>query len=81
MGLISQVFHRYGVRSQRAISSRPHDQLRRKLQQLLEKKELLSFKLKQLLMLNYYNPHSAIAMNLAGHLYLESSSITSKPGD
>ena len=57
-------------RSQRAISSRPHGQLRRKLQQLLAKKELLLFKLKQLSMLNNYNPHSAIAMHLAGHFYL-----------
>lgn len=26
-------------------------------------------------MLNYYNPHSSIAMYLAGHFYLESSSL------
>lgn len=70
MGLISQVFHRYGEVSERNQFTTTLDQLRRKLQQLLAKKEFLLFKLKQLLMLNYCNPHSAIALHLAGHFYL-----------
>ena len=73
MGLISQVFHRYGEVSE-SNQFTTMCSTEEKISTIFSE-ERVPFKLKQLSMLNYYYPHSPIAMHqsVAGHFYLTSA--------